>query len=217
MSDESLIDDPNASPDEPEQPLVAEDDDIDDPDIEDATEEPDEEDYDFLAFAQGVRPTRRAVMLYQMNDVRADYDLLKEKIDLKRSAGEDTKEDEALLAEVAAELIGSGRKVIVEARSSDWMRQFRKDMKKKGVDPSKDKMSDEARAMMTEKWINELIAAHIVYPKTGISAEAIETLSQNNEQEVEKLHVAVRAADGERGVSPDFLRRPSGTLRSGPR
>lgn len=212
MSDESLIDDPTVDPDEPDEaPLV------DDDDIEDVTVEPTEDDYDFAAFVAGVRPTRRAVMLYQNNDVRADYDLLKEKIEMKRAAGEDVTEDQELLAEVAAELIGSGRKVIVEARSSDWVKQFRKDMKKRGIEPGKEKASDEARAMMATQFVNEFIAAHIIYPRTGISAETIAALAKNNEQEVERLHQAVRLADGERGVSPDFLRAHSAGSRSGSR
>lgn len=214
MSDESLIDEPTPDDNEPE---VVEESITGDDDIEDVTEPPSEDDYDFAAFVAGVRPTRRAVMLYQNNDVRADYDLLKEKIEMKRAAGEDVSEDQELLAEVAGELIGSGRKVIVEARSSDWVKQFRKDMKKRGIDLSKEKVSDEARAMMTTQFVNEFIAAHIVYPRTGISADAIAALSQANEQEVERLHQAVRSADGERGVSPDFLRAHSAGSRSGSR
>lgn len=214
MSDESLIDEPTPDSDDPE---VAEESIVDDEGIEDATEVQSEDDYDFAAFVQGVRPTRRAVMLYQNNDVRADYDLLKEKIEMKRAAGEDVSEDQELLAEVAAELIGSGRKVIVEARSSDWVKQFRRDMKKRGIEPSKEKASEEARAMMMTQFINEFIAAHIVYPRTGISADAIAALAEANEQEVERLHQAVRSADGERGVSPDFLRAHSAGSRSGSR
>lgn len=214
MSDESLIDEPTPDDNEPE---VVEESITGDDDIEDVTEPLSEDDYDFAAFVAGVRPTRRAVMLYQNNDVRADYDLLKEKIEMKRAAGEDVSEDQELLAEVAGELIGSGRKVIVEARSSDWVKQFRKDMKKRGIDLSKEKVSDEARAMMTTQFVNEFIAAHIVYPRTGISADAIAALSQANEQEVERLHQAVRSADGERGVSPDFLRAHSAGSRSGSR
>ena len=214
MSDESLIDEPTPDDNEPE---VVEESITGDDDIEDVTEPLSEDDYDFAAFVAGVRPTRRAVMLYQNNDVRADYDLLKEKIEMKRAAGEDVSEDQELLAEVAGELIGSGRKVIVEARSSDWVKQFRTDMKKRGIDLSKEKVSDEARAMMTTQFVNEFIAAHIVYPRTGISADAIAALSQANEQEVERLHQAVRSADGERGVSPDFLRAHSAGSRSGSR
>lgn len=208
-SDESLVDDVDTDDDA----LIPDD----DSDIEDATEDVPEEDYDFLAFVQGVRPTRRAVTLYQNNDVRAQCDLLKEKIEVSKMAGRDTSEDEELLAEAAAEIIGSGRRVIVQARSSDWSKQFRKSQRAQGVDPFKDKVSDEARAMMMEKYLNALIAEHIVYPATGITAEAISVLGKNNEQEAEKLHQAVRSADGERGVSPDFLRAHSANSRSGSR
>lgn len=213
MSDESLADEVMPDVDDEAQPLIPDEDDG----IEDVTEEPTEEDYDFLAFVKGVRPTRRAVTIYQRNDVREMVDVLEEKIKVAKKAGEDTTEDEELLAEAAAEILGSGRRVVVEARSSDWVQQFRKDMKARGVDPFSKKASDEARRMMMEKYINEFIAAHIVHPTQGISAAAVAALAKGNEQEAEKLHQAVRSADGERGVSPDFLRAHSVGSPSGSR
>lgn len=213
MSDESLVDDTTPEPDDEVQPLIPDEDDG----IEDATEAPTEEDYDFLAFVQGVRPTRRAVTIYQRNDMREMVDALEEKIKVGKMAGEDTTEDETLLAEAAAEILDSGRRVVIEARSSDWMGDFRKKMKARGIDPSNKKASDEARAMMMTKYVNELIAAQIVYPATGISAEAIAVLAENSETEVDQLHRAVKMANSQRGVSPDFLHAHSAGSRSGSR
>lgn len=210
MSDESLIDD-DPTAENPEAALIEDD------GIEDATEALNEEDYDFLAFVQGVRPTRRAVMIYQRNDMRELVDTLQEKITVSKMAGHDTAEDEELLAEAAEEIVGSGKRVVVEAKSTDWVNQFRKDMKARGVDPFNKKASDEARSMMMSKYLNEYIAAHIVHPTTGISPDALAVLAENSETEVNKLHEAVRAADSERGVSPDFLQRPYGITRSGSR
>lgn len=215
MSDHSLTDDDFDSDDEPTTPDALIPDEADD--IEDATEAPDEEDYDFLAFVQGVRPTRRAVTIYQRNDMREQIDTLEEKIKVAQKAGEDTSEDEELLAEAAAEIMGSGRRVIVEARSSDWMGDFRKKMKARGIDPYNKKASDEARTMMMGKYINELIAAQIVYPTTGISADSIAALAKNSETEVDQLHRAVKMVNSQRGVSPDFLQAHSESSRSGSR
>lgn len=214
MTEKSLADAPTPDPDDKDAEEVGL---TDDDDIEDATEAPDEDDYDFLAFVQGVRPTRRAVVLYQRNDIRGQIDLLEEKIKVAKMAGEDTSEDEELLAEAAAEVLESGRRVVVEAKSSDWVKQFRKTMKARGVDPWREKISDEGKAVMMTKYINTYIAEHIVYPKTGISPEAVAALAEGNEQEAEKLHQAVRSADGERGVSADFLRARSAVNRSGSR
>lgn len=212
MSDHSLIDD-----DPTDDETAPEEGDLTDEDygIEDATEEQDAEDYDFLAFVRGVRPTRRAVTIYQRGDMRELIDVLEEKIRVAKMAGADTAEDERLLADAAAEVLGSGRRVVVEARSSDWVKQFRKDMKARGIDPFNKKASDEGRSVMMTKYVNELIAGHIVYPTTGISAEAIAALAENSETEVDMLHRAVRAADGQRAVSPDFLQQPYGDTRSG--
>lgn len=213
MSEKSLTDDVTPDPDDEAQPLIPDEDDG----IEDVTEEQSEEDYDFLAFVQGVRPTRRAVTIYQRNDMRELIDALEEKIKVGKMAGEDTSEDEELLREAAAEILGSGRRVVVEAKSSDWVQQFRKDMKARGVDPFNKKASDDGRRVMMAKYVNEYIAAHIVHPTQGITAEAVAALGEGNEQEAEKLHQAVRSADGERGVSPDFLRAHSVGSRSGSR
>src|SRR5690554_5211779 len=167
MSDErSLIDDATEpDPDDREAALTE-----DYPEPEDVTELAAEEDYDFGAFVEGVRPTRRAVVLYGRNDLRAVYDEMKDMIEVGESTGRDMAEQKALLAEAAEDLLGSGRRVVVEARSSDWVRQFAKDMKKRGVDPDAKGLSDGQRREVHRKLIHEQIAAQIVHPSKGVTA-----------------------------------------------
>ena|SRR5690554_5028838 len=235
MSEQSLTD---AGPDEEGREVSLADatpepdDDGDDLDelIEDATEDMAEDDFDFGAFVDGVRPTRRAVVLYQHNDVRAEVDILSEKVRVGKMAGEDVSEYETLLQQAAEHVLSSGRKVIVEARGSDWQQQFRKDMKARGIDPYAKKFrADQLEKLPEAKrekrlaehrdqlsaYVNHMIAAQIVHPTTGVDADAIARLAANSEQEVEKLHRAVQDANRQPGVSVDFLRAHSGTRRPG--
>lgn len=231
MSEQSIAEyTPEPDPDDPEVGLADDAPDEIDGLIEDATEAPAEDDFDFGKFVEGVRPTRRAVVLYQHNDVRAEVDILEEKVRVGKMAGEDVSEFEELLAEAAQHILASGRKVIIEARGSDWQRQFAKGLKAQGIDPTAKKFSpahldklpaekaEKRRAEQLEQFaaqVNHLIAAQIVHPKTGVTPEAVAQLAANSEQEVEKLHRAVRDANSQPGVSVDFLRAHSGTRQPG--
>lgn len=185
------------------------------PEPEDETEAPTEEDYDFGAFVEGVRPTRRSVVLYGRGDLRASYDELSDAIQIGEAAGKDMGEQRALLEEAADELLGSGRKVVVEARSTDWVQQFFKDAKKRGINPEAKGLSDGQRLEQTRKLILEQIAAQIVYPRKGVSADALAKLQSVNEVEIDKLYRAVRDANAKPAVTADFLQARSGTRRSG--
>lgn len=189
----------------------------------DVTNLPEPEDFDFGEFVAGVRPTRRAVVLYQRNDIRADLDLLDDKIEMMRKSGEDTSEQEEIREGVAAELLGSGRMVIVEARSSDWIAAFYKKMRDQGLDlnskalnpdkkPPKDRAEELAKKKLAlaHKLARLQLVEQIVHPSKGVTLEALEKLAENSEKEIDKLFGALNAANGQAGVTPDFSLRPYG-------
>lgn len=103
--------------------------------IEDATGMPDGEDYDFGELAAGVQPTKRSVMIYQKNDIRALLDDVEEMIRIRGARGDDTSENEAAREALAEELLESGRKVTIQAWTSDRIKKFAEEMTENGIDP----------------------------------------------------------------------------------
>lgn len=199
----------------------------------DMTALPQPEDFDPAEFIAGVKNARRGDTLYQRNDIRADVDILDEKIELMRKAGEDTTEQEDLREQVAQMLLGTGRPWVVEARNSDWDKDFNRRMKKAGINPWSRKFDALTNAKMLSKMteaqkealldehsdlidqvLNHRVAEQIVHPK-GVTAEMVAQLRVNNEQEWQKLVEIVKAVNNQPGVTRDFSSRFSKPNRTG--
>jgi len=187
---------------------VPETDDV--PDIEDITEDLSEEDFDFGAFVEGARPTRRAVTVTMRADLAADMDILVERVAAAEKAG-DTEEVEALVEEfeqVRAVFLASRRRVIVEGRSHEWLVRQEKIAEKEGVAKPGKKASDaELRAYTVEIMLRQ-IAGQIVHPTKGVTVAALRTLLERSEPELNKIWQACRQANTQPAqvVTPDFSR-----------
>lgn len=183
--------------------------------IEDVPVALDVEDYDFGAMVAGVRATRKRVRIRPQGHLLARLEELAEEIDA-------TPEDEDIPEDLAAEWAETKAAyertfvVVVEGRSSDWAKEFARQMKAHGINPQRKGISDEARVEQTKKLWHAQIAAQIVHPTVGVTAEAVSAIFAAAEPEGDKLWRAVQTVNSQpSGESPDFSRRPSGTRRSG--
>lgn len=168
--------------------------------VEDVTVEVADEDFDFGAFVQGVRATRRAVTLVMRGDLVAEMETLVTDIEAAEKRDEST---DALMAEYQAARTafeGSKRRVVVEAKSTDWLTRLHKTLKKSnGLDVKN--AEDRAEILLHQ------VAGQIVHPTKGVTVKALQHLFETAEPEVDKLWQAVNSANkGQAGVSPDFSR-----------
>lgn len=161
------------------------------------------DDFDFGAWLSGVRPTRRAVQLYARGDLVARLDELEGRID----AATDDEVDELLeeFERLRAEF-RDGRWFIVEARSPEWVEEYRKRHTGKG------KVSEAGQARIL---IGQL-AEQIVQPQ--VTAEQLSTLYDRNPGELNKLVVAMtfannQVAESAGSLTRDFSSRRSGSMR----
>ena len=102
-----------------------------DPDIEDASLDLDEEDFDFGALVEGILPSRRRVRIYPNGHLYTQVEELIDRIE----AAEDDDEADRLLAQYEA-LNAKMRKavtIVVEGRSSERLSQIERDAYKAGV------------------------------------------------------------------------------------
>lgn len=98
--------------------------------------EPSETNPDLWAWVQGVRPTRRAAVVYARFDLQARLDELAELI--PRLSGDQQSAAETEASELQAEILASGMTFTFEGRSQSWMQQFVEDLKAQGVTESED-------------------------------------------------------------------------------
>lgn len=181
----------------------------------DVSPDVDAEDFDFGAFLDGVRATRRAVKVYaradlvaQMDEVAGGY-----RDDLPAQA------KKKILAEVtrlSEEFEASGRWFVTEARSKEWIDDFRaKTARRLGVDPADSVEADgdltpeqrEARKAV----LLEQVAAQVVVP-SGVTAEGLARLGQVNVGELNKIVTAMAYANSQsaaKGMARDFSPAPS--------
>lgn len=144
------------------------------------------EDFDFASWLAGVRPTRRAVRLHARADVLARLEeiagLIEDADDERAEALVD--EFEALKAAFEA----SGRWFVVEARSVEWVEDYRRTIRRdrgiKGALSDKEKM-----AVLLEQ-----LAEQIVTP-VGVTADMLTNLHATNSGELNKLIVAMTMAN----------------------
>lgn len=176
--------------------------------IEDVAHDVAPEDFDFAAFVEGARPGRRAVTLTMRSDLIAEMELVIDRIEAAENAGEPIDDLLAEYQQLRATFDASRRKVIVEARSTEWLRKIERDAKKRHkLDPKK---PEDAVTIMLRQ-----IAGQIVHPTKGVTVEALRHLAETAEPEIDKLFRACQSANRTTGVAPDFSRSRSGTTRTG--
>lgn len=213
-----------------ESPEVEKD---EDPDLVgvDITEAQDPEDFDIEAFVSGLRPARRAVII-RNHELRYLIDKVKDVIESKRFAGLPTKDDQETLAEAIAEFLETGRTFVIGARSSEWIADLEKRLKKQGIDPvgqSKKLKAAQAKANFSKKteqkmiadlqemyrnYVAHRIAEQIVSP-SGVTAEHIRRIGEVDEVAIQALFDTMEAANSDRRVTRDFSSQPSPQRRAG--
>ena len=182
--------------------------------IDDVTDLPDPEDYDFSAMVAGVKANRARVRIRPRSDLYARLQELGEEIQAV-PADEDVPDDlleewDALRSEYDKTFV-----VVVEGRTSDWVRHFRKEVKARGINPDRKGMSDDERARQTERLVNAQIAAQIVHPTKGVTEESVAALGAANEVEANKLYLALTQVNTRPSGDVDFLRGRSRPSRAG--
>lgn len=176
--------------------------------IDDVTDIGEPEDYDFGAMVAGVKPNRVRVRIRPRSDLHPRLQELAERY--KELDGQEV--SEAVLADMDAEwdevkaLYDRTFVVILEGRTSDWVRAFRKETKARGIDPQRKGLSDQERAKHTTRQVNAMIAAQIVFPTKGVTEESISALADANEVEANKLYMALTQVNTKPAGDVDFLR-----------
>ena len=135
------------------------------PDVEDITNDPTPDDFDFDAFVDGVRPGRRAVRVTMRADLAAEID----RIAIQADELDDHNGDEAQalfdrFEDIKEQIQASQRVFVVEARSDHRTRQTIKQMEKLGhPQPGKKADDDEVRLQklseVAEAEVNKLFGA----------------------------------------------------------
>ena len=189
----SLIDD---------QPLAA------DPSV-DISEAPTVADFDFGAWLEGVRPTRRAVRLYARADLIGRMEeIAGEAGDAEKSG--DTDALDALVDEMETlreTFDESARWFVVEARSPEWVDDFHRvrahDINVKKGEPGERQKQQILLAQLAEQ---------IVSP-SGVTAEALAVMLDRSAGELNKLIVAMTFANQQVSDSAGVLKLDFSSLR----
>lgn len=182
--------------------------------IDDVTDLGDPEDYDFAAMVAGVKPNRARVRIRPRSDLYARLQELGEEIQAVPS-DEDVPDDLLDEWESLREQYDQTFVVVVEGRTSDWQRNFHKELRKRGIDPDRKGLSDQERAKQTERRVNAQIAAQIVHPTKGVTEESVAALGAANEVEANKLYLALTQVNTRPSGDVDFLRGRSRPSRAG--
>lgn len=158
---------------------------------------PEPEEFDFAAWLGGVRPTRRAVRLYARADVLGRMEEIAGLIEDAEGEQADALVDE--FEELQRTFEASGRWFFVEARSAEWVEDFRRVYKRDhGI---KGDPGDRQRIAI----ILAQLAEQIVSP-AGVTAEMLERLHEANAGELNKLVVAVTMANDQVAQSAAVLK-----------
>lgn len=180
----------------------------------DATEPQTPETFDLQAFVAGVRPTRRSVKLYPAAHLLARMDELVETI---QNAPEDEDVDHLIDEfEACKRQYLNGVTFVIEARSSDWEREFRKTViKQLGVKVSVNKSGDlEGPEDQRARIVLHQLAAQIVQP-AGVTYAHLASMTEANQGEVTKLLTLQRTVNQQIAESADVLRMDFSRRRSG--
>lgn len=186
--------------------------------VVDTTGDPKPEDFDPQAFIAGMRPTRRAVKLYQGGDLLARLDQLAAKINATPDG------DPALDAmidefdQIRGQYTG-GAWWEVEGRSDDWVDRLRRqaaaDLGHGDIfDPDRDDLG--LPLDVRQEILMRQLAAQIVVP-SGVTVDMLKLMQQQAEPELGKLFVAVTFCNKRLGQSSDVLTVDFSQRRSGNR
>lgn len=182
------------------------------PDVEDITEGATPEDFDFDAFVAGVRPGRRAVRVTARADLVAETEKLVIQFDDLDDEDKEGELAEQILEEyqaLKAQILGSRRTFVVEARSDHRRREVAKRMEKLGIDKPGKKASEEEHADYNRELALHCLADAIVVP-SNVTVEGLRKLYETASSEVDKLSGAFFDASNNptKGVDPNLsLRR----------
>lgn len=137
------------------------------------------EGFDLAAWIAGARPTRRSVTVYARGDLMADLDEVEDEIRALKSAGKDYEDAEKRSRAIADEMISSGLRVVVEARSQEAVGAARA-----GIDEEGDVLAYNLAG----------IACHIVEP-AGFDADMLHRLWEVQPLQVDRIMKACMDAD----------------------
>lgn len=183
----------------------------------DTTVAPTPEDFDFEAWLGGVRATRRSVKVYaradlvgRMEEVAATY-----RDDLPAAA---KRKIEADVLALRAEFEESGRWFTLEARSSEWVKDFRAETARRLKLDVGDESADVAdlspeQVRAREAVTLEQVAAQTVVP-SGVTSAMLARMQSVAETEVSKLVVAMVMANSQQAQSAAVLTRDFSRSRS---
>lgn len=175
--------------------------------VADVSAEQTPEDFDFAAWLEGVRPTRRAVTLYQRADVIAELEALAERIE---SLPDGPEVDEAVdRFDALKDEFHHGRVFVVEARSPEWVEHFQAEARKALGVKGEPTQAQDARVLF------EQLAAQIVTPR--VDADQLERLQNVNAGEFNKLAAALGFANRQVAQSAGVLKLDFTSRRSAKR
>ena len=144
------------------------------------------EDFDVASWLGGVRPTRRAVRLYGRADVLGRMEEIAGMVELVDDPGELLDEFDALKDAFEA----SSRWFVVEARSAEWVEDFRRVARQRYGLGKRDTITERHQVAI----LLAQLAEQIVSP-TGVTPEHLERLHETNAGELNKLVVAMTMAN----------------------
>lgn len=183
--------------------------------IEDVTVAADPEAFDVGAMVAGVRATRLRVkvqpnahLLERLQEIADEIDAFPTDDDVPDGLIEEWVETKADFDHIDV--------YVIEGRTSDWVRQFHKDLKAQGVNPDRKGLSGQERIEHNKRQIHAQIAAQIVSPE-GVTEQEISQLYASNEPQGDLLFQAVKAANTRpvKELTPDFSQRVSRLSRRG--
>jgi hypothetical protein len=174
------------------------------------------QDFSFEEFLNGVRPTRRSVLLYPHAELIARLDQIANQID---AAPEDRNVDDLIdeFERVKAQF-HTGVWFTVEKRSSEWVEKFRVDTEKRlGMKRTRSDEDSEPELATRDLATISLhqLAEQIVTP-SGVTVAQLQKLMDTNEGELNKLvfamiEVNTKLAQAAEVLNKDFSRRRSGS------
>lgn len=175
------------------------------------------EDFDIATAAAGVRATRIRVHIQPGAHLLERVQELAEEIDSYPN-------DDDVPVDLADEWVETweafNRKdvYVLEGRSSDWIKQHKRDVKKRGIDPDRKGLSDQERVAHTKRLVMSQIAAQIVKPE-GVNEADVAAIFAGNEAEGDKLWRAMNQVNTQpvKQLVPDFSPRVSRLSRNGSR
>lgn len=174
------------------------------------------EDFDWDAFLHGVRPTRRAVKVYQRADLVAVMEEAAGGYRDDLPAAEKRKiRDEVL--RLREQFEASGRWFVAEARSADRIDKVRQDAADRhGITlPPADAKGDDALIPRADyDKIERAILADAIAIPSGTTEERLAALAEHAPTEYPKLLVAMRAANSKLAQSAEVLTRDFSQGRS---